>query len=240
LGSNVDAAIAQLIPGRMSPIGHIEGIGTISSVVEAPVLGLAVEKSGRTTGTTTGTIVAIDASIGGCYSDCSGADRGCYIYNNQIIVHSNIESFALEGDSGSLIVTNASCHQPVGLLFAGTFDGSYVLANPVGEVLSKLGAALGRSVSFVALVPCHPTSGGQGLPLPQQAIDHARGVLEPNRGDLMSRPEVLGVGVGALEDNSAVAVIVFVDKTSSTNPQLPDQIDNVPVRVILTDPFIAY
>jgi hypothetical protein len=51
---------------------------------------------------------------------------------------------------------------------------------------------------------------------------------------------VLGVGVGALEDNSAPAVIVFVDKTSSANPQLPDQIDNVPVRVILTDPFIAY
>jgi Peptidase family S64 len=154
LSSNVDAAIAQLTPGQMSPIGYIEGIGTISSVVEAPVLGLAVEKSGRTTRTTTGTIVAINVSL-----------NVGYLYTNQIVItSSSIGSFALQGDSGSLIVTNASCHQPVGLLFAGTFDGSYVIANPVGEVLSKVGAALGRSLSFVSLVPCHP-SGGQGLQL---------------------------------------------------------------------------
>ena len=229
LDSNVDAAIAQLMPGKMSPIGYIEGIGTISSVVEAPVVGLAVEKSGRTTGTTTGTIVAINVSL-----------NVGYLYTNQIVVTSSLGSFALPGDSGSLIVTNASCHQPVGLLFAGTFDGSYVIANPVGEVLTKVGAALGRSLSFVSLVPCHQ-SGGQGLQLPQQAIDHAGKVLEENQDELMSQhPGVLGVGVGALEDNSGAAAIVFVDKTSSANPQLPDQIDNVPVRVILTDPFIAY
>lgn len=56
----------------------------------------------------------------------------------------------------------------------------------------------------------------------------------------MSRPEVLGVGLGALEDNSQPAVVVYVDKTSPAKPQLPDQVDNVPVRIIMTDPFIAY
>jgi hypothetical protein len=50
LGSNVDAAIAQLIPGQMNSTGYIQGIGTISSVVKAPAVGSAVEKSGRTTG----------------------------------------------------------------------------------------------------------------------------------------------------------------------------------------------
>jgi hypothetical protein len=56
----------------------------------------------------------------------------------------------------------------------------------------------------------------------------------------MSRPAVVGVGLGALEDNSQPAIIVYVDKMSSLKPQLPAQIDNVPVRIIMTDPFIAF
>jgi len=57
---------------------------------------------------------------------------------------------------------------------------------------------------------------------------------------LMSRPAVLGVGLGALEDNSQPAVVVYVDKTSQATPRLPDQVEDVPIRVVMTDPFIAY
>ena len=79
-----------------------------------------------------------------------------------------------------------------------------------------------------------------GVDPPQQAIDHARIMLEQNRHDLMSKPGVLGVGLGRLEDNSQPAVIVYVDRTRSAKPQLPDRLDDVPVRVIFTDPFRAY
>ena len=48
------------------------------------------------------------------------------------------------------------------------------------------------------------------------------------------------VGLGALEDNSAPALVVYVDKTGPAKPQLPAQVDNVPVRIIMTDPFIAF
>jgi hypothetical protein len=48
------------------------------------------------------------------------------------------------------------------------------------------------------------------------------------------------VGLGALEDNSAPALVVYVDKTSPAKPQLPAQVDNIPVRIIMTDPFIAF
>jgi hypothetical protein len=81
---------------------------------------------------------------------------------------------------------------------------------------------------------------GQGLQLPEQALDHAGKVSEQNRRDLMSKPGVLGVGLGSLEDNSEAAIVVYVDKTSSAKPQLPEQVDNVPVQVIFTDPFIAF
>jgi len=106
-----------------------------------------------------------------------------------------------------------------------------------------MSTALGRTLSFVGMNctgPASPQFDAQAFQLPQQALDRANTVLDQNRQDLMSRPAVLGVGLGALEDNSAPAVVVYVDKTSQAKPQLPDQIDNVPVRIIMTDPFIAY
>lgn len=45
LGNNVDCAVAALRAGKMDSAGFIEGIGTISSNVKAPAIGLAVEKA---------------------------------------------------------------------------------------------------------------------------------------------------------------------------------------------------
>jgi hypothetical protein len=239
LGNNVDCAVAALRAGTMDSTGFIEGIGTISSVIKAPAVGLAVEKSGRTTGTTTGTIGSINTSVNVQYQIKCGQGRTYILrYTNQVVVNG---SFSAGGDSGSLIVTNSTCHQPVALLFAGGTNTT--IANPIGEVMTKLGSALGTSVSFVGgNCSASPLQdfGAQPLQLSQEALDDASRVLEQNRHDLMSRPGVLGVGLGALEDNSAPAIVVYVDQTSSSKPQLPDQIDNVPVRVVMTDPFIAF
>jgi hypothetical protein len=243
LGTNVDAAIARLRDSLMDTTGFIQGIGTISRVVKVPTVGLAVEKSGRTTGTTTGRIGAINTSVNVQYQvRCGQGKKYVISYTNQIVINSS--SFSAGGDSGSLIVTNNSCHQPVGLLFAGS--STTTIANPIGEVLTKVGNALGHSVSFIGGT-CTTTSsvsqpsGGQELELPQQAVDHAGRVLEQNRHDLMSQPGVLGVGIGASDiNNQEAAIIVYVDQTSSRRPQLPDQIDGVRVIVIFTDPIIAF
>ena len=241
LGNNVDCAIAQVRAGTMNSNGSIQGIGTISSVVKAPSVGLAVEKSGRTTGTTKGTIGSINTSVNVQYQiRCGQGKKYVVSYTNQVVVNSG--SFSAGGDSGSLILTNNSCHQPVALLFAGS--SSTTIGNPIGEVLSKLGGGLSFvggtcSVNTVA-APTIDQSGMQSFDLPEQALEHAGKVLEQNRHDLMSRPGVLGVGLGATEDNSAPAIVVYVDKTSSVQPQLPSQVDRVPVRIIFTDPIIAY
>jgi hypothetical protein len=243
LGSNVDAAIAQLIPGQMDSTGFIEGIGTISSTVAAPAVGLAVIKSGRTTGTTTGSIASINTSVKVQYQVGCGEGKNYFVnYTNQVLINST--TFSAGGDSGSLIVSNDSNFNPVALLFAGS--SSTTIANPIGEVLTKVGTTLGKSVSFVG----GGGGGGHGKPksgsnrilgLPDQAVEHASRVLEQNRHDLMSKPAVLGVGLGAAHDaNSQAAIVVYIDKTNSSKPQLADQIDSVPVRATLTDPFIAF
>jgi hypothetical protein len=196
---------------------------------------MAVEKSGRTTGTTTEIIASTNTSVKVQYQlNCGSGKKFTLTYTNQVLI--NNTTFSAGGDSGSLIVTNNNCHQPVALLFAGS--SSTTITNPIGEVLSKLG------VGFVGGT-CTSTAsqqiGKQGPQLPQQAVDHAGKVLERNRDDLRSKPAVLGVGLGASEtNNSQAAIIVYLDKTNFANPQLPDQMDGVRVNVVLTDPFIAF
>ena len=187
----------------------------------------------------TGTIGSINTSVSVQYQKNCGSGRKYTIsYTNQVVINSS--SFSAGGDSGSLILTNTSCAHPVALLYAGSSTDT--IGNPISDVLSGL-AAVGHPVSFVGqncTGPTSPQSGAQSFQLSQQALDRANAVLEQHRSDLMSRPAVLGVGLGAVEDNSQPAIVVYVDKTSSLNPQLPAQIDNVPVRTIMTDPFIAY
>jgi hypothetical protein len=256
--SNADAAIAQLraLPTgelAMDPTGYIQDIGTISSVVKAPALGLAVAKSGRTTGFTTGTIGSINTSVSVQYQrGCGQGKKFTVRYTNQVVINSS--TFSAGGDSGALIVTNDACHQPVALLFAGSSTAT--IGNPIGEVLTKVGMSLGRSVSFVgdtcsttAPLSSPPSSSAavaspSGAPVagpPQEAVEHATAIMQQYVDELMARPGVLGVGIGGSDTNPAEAVItIYLDQTTGRLPRLPQHIEGIRVRVMPTDPFIAY
>src|SRR5215468_3058637 len=144
--SNVDAAVALLRPGLMDPSGFIEDIGVPSSVVTPPSPGLSVAKSGRTTGFTTGNISSINASVNVQYQrSCGQGKKFVVSYTNQVVISGG--TFSAGGDSGSLIVTNDSNHQPVALLFAGS--STTTIGNPIGDVLTQVSAALGGPVSIV-------------------------------------------------------------------------------------------
>ena len=103
---------------------------TATSTVVAPSVGLAVKKSGRTSGLTHGTIAGINVTINVGYSS------GTATFVNQIYVAS---TFIRSGDSGSLMVTETG-NDPVGLCFAGGSSSSF--ANPIGPVLQALGATI--------------------------------------------------------------------------------------------------
>jgi hypothetical protein len=251
LGSNVDAAVAQLRAGQMDSTGFIEDIGVPSSTVVGPSVGLGVAKSGRTTGFTTGTISSINTSVSVQYQkSCNAGKKFTVSYTNQVVINST--TFSAGGDSGSLIVTNNASHNPVALLFAGS--SSTTIGNPIGEVLTKLGTAMGRTFSFVGGAFAAPTTmentaggrqpfvpGLEGLmpQLPAQAADRASAVLERHRASLMFTPGVMGAGVGLSDDaGGEAAIVVYVNKDSA-KPFLPDNIEGIPVRTIFTDQFIA-
>ena len=74
--NNVDCAIAQLRPNQMDETGFIEDIGTISSTIKNATVGLAVQKSGRTSGHTTGTVSSINTRVSIRYQPVCGRGGG--------------------------------------------------------------------------------------------------------------------------------------------------------------------
>lgn len=240
LGNNVDAAVAALRSGTMNTTGSILDVGIPSSVVKAATVGLAVAKSGRTTGFTTGSISSVNTSVSVQYQKKCGAGKKFVItYTNQVVINSS--TFSAGGDSGSLIVsnTNSACRQPVALLFAGS--STTTIGNPIGEVVSKLGSQLGTTFSFVGQ-NCTAAAVAEAAPrLSDAAIERATVVKDARVRELMALPGVIAVGVGAsLRNPSEAAVMLYVDKTKGMLARMPRAIDGIDVRVIGTDPIIAF
>jgi len=141
-GSNVDCAVALVIPGMVNPTGAILEIGTISSQTIAASLNQAVKKSGRTTGLTRSTVTGLNATISVQYdNECAGGVAFTKTFTGQIVVKNNGSRFLNSGDSGSLMVQDITTNpRAIGLLFAGS--SSTAIANPIGQVLTFLGATM--------------------------------------------------------------------------------------------------
>jgi hypothetical protein len=126
----MDAAIAEPYLDHLGNATPSDGYGTPGTVTAAPFLGQSVQKYGRTTGLTQGSVAAINFIGNVCYEGspiCTKLAR----FVNQIVITDG--SFSAGGDSGSLIVTTGD-NSPVGLLFAGS--SSYTIATPIDVVLS--------------------------------------------------------------------------------------------------------
>jgi hypothetical protein len=119
----VDAAIAK--PWNVDSIlDEIFEIGKVSGTSDAEI-GMAVKKSGRTTGLTQGNITVVDTTIDVGY----GGNR-LATFEHQILTNDMSEP----GDSGSLLVSEQN--QAVGLLFAGS--DTVTVFNPIKTVLDLL------------------------------------------------------------------------------------------------------
>ncbi len=120
--NRVDAALAcPLSADMVSP--DILGIGVPTGVGEA-TLGMPVQKSGRTTGHTSGIITQIDATVRIDYYGPSA------LFEGQLIA----SPMSQPGDSGSAVLDNE--RRVVGLLFAGS-DAATII-NPIADVLTAL------------------------------------------------------------------------------------------------------
>jgi hypothetical protein len=131
----VDAATASTTTANLGNATPANGYGAPSSATQAATVGLAVQKYGRTSSLTTGTVTAVNGIVEVGY----GAGTARFV--SQVIVQSS-KPFLKSGDSGSLLVTNNAAANPVGLLFASGSSGKFAIANPIGPVLSQLGVTI--------------------------------------------------------------------------------------------------
>ena len=140
--NNVDCSSAAIITGMVREDGAILEVGTLSATTIAASVGQAVKKSGRTTGLTRSAVSGLNATISITYeNECAGGTAFTKTFTGQILVTNTRSKFLAGGDSGSLMVQDVTTNpKAVGLLFAGST--SIAVANPIGSVLSFLGATM--------------------------------------------------------------------------------------------------
>lgn len=102
-----------------------------TQTVEAS-LDLPIQKVGRTSALTTGTIIGLNATVTLTYAGATTR------FVDQVLTTSG---FSKAGDSGSLIVTNDANANPVALLFAGNRQG-YTWGNRIQNVLQALNVTI--------------------------------------------------------------------------------------------------
>ena len=75
----------------------------------------------------------------------------------------------------------------------------------------------------------------------EAAVEFASAAMRSREKDLMSRPGVIGVGIGQADDNSQeAAIVVYIDSTAQVKTALPKTISGIQVKRIYSEPFVAY
>jgi hypothetical protein len=143
-GDNLmDAAIAITSTGDVGTSTPADGYGAPSGNVIActegcaNLLNLPVQKYGRTTGLTTGTITEVNVSVDVCYDVRGPLCFGSARFVQQLGIDG--ASFSAGGDSGSAIVTQTDA-DAVGLLFAGS--STRTLGNRMDLVLDRFAVTI--------------------------------------------------------------------------------------------------
>jgi len=129
--------------GYGAPSTQIFGDANNDRVVDDrnALLGIHVQKYGRTTKLTHGTITGINASVDICYEVLIIFCVKSAHYVDQLIITPG--TFSGGGDSGSLIVTDNADKNPVALLFAGS--SSETIANRIDLVLNYFNVSIDGS-----------------------------------------------------------------------------------------------
>ncbi|HEY2497602.1 MAG TPA: hypothetical protein VGK24_11070 [Candidatus Angelobacter sp.] len=246
---NVDAAIAEIVPGQVDLSGTILDLGPAgatsiapaqpSSVLPIPVagIGLPVSKSGRTSGLTCSTVQSINGSFQIDYEAVCGDTTAAFtaIFTNQVAVNGG--TFSANGDSGSLIVDTATS-RPVALLYGG--NAISTVGNPIQDVINVFGgpgafSLVGgpdHAVSCAHTATANSTQVGTSqaalVPKERQRVE---AVQQRRAAQLMQDKAIKSVSIGVSADSPNEGALL-IQVSGNKIPQVPPTIDGVRTRLV--------
>ncbi len=257
----VDAAIAQIVSGKVDPNGTILQLGGTTSgglptdgpphagSGVAPMVSGKVAKSGRSTGLTCSAIQSISVTVSVQYQKgCGTGTAFSETFTNQVQVMGG--DFSAEGDSGSLIVTQDTA-DPVALLFAESSTDT--VGNPISDVLNAVkdpqtaekpifvGSASAHIVAACSL-PGPQAAMTSRLTLqkaeaPSEALQRAANVRDLHGPELLAHPEVQALGIGASLDRPGEPALLFFVTKGQPRTGIPAQVEGIRTRIIEGDLF---
>ncbi|CAN1263359.1 Protein NARROW LEAF 1 [Linum perenne] len=201
----------------------VKGVGEVGSVkmidLQSPIsslIGKQVMKVGRSSGLTTGTVLAYALE----YND----EKGICFFTDFLVVGTNQQTFDLEGDSGSMIMMKGSDDdddgekpRPIGIIWGGTANRGR-LKLKVGQPPENWtsGVDLGRLLTLLELDLITTT---QGLKV---AIQEQRAA------------SATGIG-STVEDLSPADGMIMREKDDDTFESLGLQIQHIPPLEVAVD-----
>jgi len=209
---NEDVALAEVLMNSVDSNGRILNIGIIDPtpyLLEELEMDQPVQKNGRTTNLTFGTIMVIDATVTVIFADTTQFQfENCIVTNNM----------SEPGDSGSLILSLDDPPRPVGLLFGG--NESITIANGLDAIIDKY------EIEWVGQVPASSKAKIKKSKSPQ--LQRAQDIKNKYTKDILSISGVNSIGIGHSQGRPVISVtLAYYDKDSLD--QIPDNIEGVPV-----------
>lgn len=194
-----------------------------------PVVGMEITKSGRTTGVTTGSVLAINSTVNVSYGSCGTAR-----FIGQVMTTAGLGS---SGDSGS-VVLEQDTNTPVGLYFAGSALSGVM--NPILDVYTALRVFVDadgfEGISTLAELQQKAAS----MPVDAR-IRQLKQVQKRHEARLLSVPGVRGVGIGMDEARRDAVLVVFVEKlTDRLKNTIPSKLEGARVRLIESGVIVAH
>jgi hypothetical protein len=148
IANNLDAALFKI--RDEATVSSMQGTWHDTPVETLPMASkMIVEKVGRTTGHTTGTIIAMAHEPVGIQYATEGIDysfSGQVFFDPVFVIEGKAQAFSEEGDSGSLVTTvKDGIRYAVGLLIGGAKGQGgvdYTFVVPIQPILEKLAVTL--------------------------------------------------------------------------------------------------
>jgi len=252
-GTNVDAAIAQIVSGTVDTTGSILQLGSTATGntpdAGAPhagkgfsaIVGEAVAKSGRSSGLTCSSVDAIFIETSVSYQKgCNTGANFNVTYTNQVSVAG--ATFSASGDSGSLIV-DANTADPVALLYGGSDTDT--VGNPVSDVLSALEDSQGNQPVFVGSSATHQVIGctlaanavktaraQSGTAFTSMQVAQAQHARDMHAPELLSNPYIQALGVGPSVDHPGELAVIVVVNPAQASTAIPAQLEGIATRIV--------